>query len=98
MSDEAELADVLQRRTAAWARVNGDIAALRAGLTEKPIAKRVKDHAADRLIDAVDSAKAVAGENRLVIAGVVALLAGWFLRGPIIRTVHGWFGREEEAE
>ena len=98
MSDETDLADVLQRRTAAWARVNGTVTALRASLAEKPIAKRVKDHAADRVIDAVDSAKAVAGENRLVIGGVVALLAGWFLRGPIIRTVQGWFGHKEEAE
>jgi hypothetical protein len=93
MSDEADLADALQRRTEAWARVNGDIAALRAGLAERPIAKRLKDHAADVAIDAVDGAKAVAMENRLVIGGVVAALAGWFLRGPIIRTVQGWFGK-----
>jgi hypothetical protein len=93
MSKEADLADALERRTEARARVNGDIAALRAGLAERPIAKRLKDHAADRVIDTVDDAKAVARDNPLVIGGVVAALAGWFLRGPIIRTVQGWLGK-----
>ena len=77
----------------AWARVNGDIAALRAGLAERPITKRLKDHAADRVIDTVDNAKAVARDNALVIGGVAAALAGWFLRGPIIRAVQGWIGK-----
>ena len=92
MSDETDLAEALVRRTEAWARVNGDVAALRTGLAERPIARRLKDHAADRALDAVDNAKAVALDNPLVIAGVVAALGGWFLRGPIIRTVQGWFG------
>lgn len=93
MSNEADLAEAMERRTEAWARVNGDISALRAGLAERPIARRLKDHAADRVIDTVDQAKAVARDNPLVIGGVVAALAGWFLRGPIIRTVQGWLGK-----
>lgn len=93
MSDKADLAEAMERRTEAWARMNGDISALRAGLAERPIAQRLKDHAADRVIDTVDQAKAVARDNPLVIGGVVAALAGWFLRGPIIRTVQGWLGK-----
>lgn len=93
MSDEADLADALERRTEAWARVNGDISAMRSGLTKRPIGQRLKDHVADRMIDTVDTAKAVARDNPLVIGGVIAALAGWFLRGPIIRTVQGWLGR-----
>lgn len=93
MSDQADLAEAMERRTEAWARVNGDISALRAGLAERPIAQRLKDHAADRVIDTVDQAKAVARDNPLVIGGVVAALAGWFLRGPIIRTVKGWLAK-----
>ena len=93
MTDRADLAEAMERRTEAWARVNGDISALRAGLAERPIAQRLKDHAADRVIDTVDQAKAVARDNPLVIGGVVAALAGWFLRGPIIRTVQGWLGK-----
>jgi hypothetical protein len=93
MSDEVDLADALERRTEAWARVNGDISAMRSGLTERPIGQRLKDHVADRMIDTVDTAKAVARDNPLVIGGVIAALAGWFLRGPIIRTVQGWLGR-----
>ena len=93
MSNEADLVDALRRRTEAWARVNGDIAALHAGLAERTIGERHKDHAADRLIDTVDNAKAIARDNPLVIGGVVAALASWFLRRPIIRTVQGWFGQ-----
>ena len=95
MSDEADLAEALARRTQAWDRVNRNVAALREGLAERPIAKRLKDYTADRVIDAVDSAKAVAQDNLLVIGGVVAALAAWFLRGTIIRTVQDWFGRNE---
>ncbi|MFM9934982.1 MAG: hypothetical protein ACKVOL_02155 [Novosphingobium sp.] len=98
MSAEADLAEALECRTEAWARVNGDIAALRAGLAERPITKRLKDHAADRVIDAVDTVKAVAAENRFVIGGVILALAGWFLRGPIIRFVTSWFGREKGSQ
>lgn len=98
MSDETDLAEALERRTEAWARVNGDITALRAGLAERPITKRLKDHAVDRALDTVDTVIAVAAENRLVIGGVIVALAGWFLRGPIIRSVKAWFGRGKASQ
>ncbi len=90
MSDETDLAETLQRRTEAWDRVNGNVTSLREGLAERPIGARLKDHAADRVLDAVDTAKAAAMSNRVLIGGVVAALAGWMLRRPLVRAAKGW--------
>lgn len=93
MNDEAAFAEARQRRTEAWARVNEDVSALRAGLSERPIATRLKDHAADRALNAVDTAKAIALANPMLIAGLVAALAGWMLRRPLGSYVQSWLGR-----
>lgn len=90
MSDEAELAEALQRRTEAWGRVTGNVTDLREGLAERPITARLKDHAADRVLDAVDSAKAAALNNPGVIGAMVVALAGWFLRRRLLRLIKGW--------
>lgn len=90
MSEETDLAEALQRRTEAWERVNSTVTGLREGLDERPVTARLKDHAADRLLDAVDAAKAVAISNLGVIGGVVVALAGWMLRRRLVRAAKGW--------
>jgi hypothetical protein len=91
--DTAALAEAQRLRSEAWARVNGDVAALRGGLTERPITQRLKDHAADRAVGAVDTAKAVAKDNPLVIAAAAAALIAWSLRGPLGRFAQKRLGR-----
>jgi hypothetical protein len=90
MSDETDLAEALERRTEAWSRMNGTVARLREGLAERPITARLKDHAADRVLDAVDTAKAAMMSNRGVIGGVVVALAGWMFRRRLVRAAKGW--------
>jgi len=97
MSDET-LQEARERRNAAWARVNGRITALRTGLAERPIPKRIKDAAMDRVLDTVDEAKAVAKDNLPVIGGALALLAAWFFRRPLIALIKNRFAFGAEAD
>ncbi len=97
MSDEP-LKEARTRRDAAWARVNGQITALRGGLAERPIPTRIKDAAKDRALDALDEAVAVARGNVPVIAGTAALLAGWFFRRPLIRLIKSRFDPAEAVD
>ncbi len=97
MSDET-LREARARRDAAWARVNGQVTALRTGLAERPIQKRIKDAAMDRVIDTVDEAKAIAKDNLPVIGGTLALLAAWFFRRPLIALIKNRFAPAAEAD
>jgi hypothetical protein len=96
MGDVAVLTAAQNRRRAAWDRVNGNIAALRTGLAERPLTQRLKDDAADRAISAAGTAKDIALENLPVLGGVAIGLVGWTFRGPLTRFAHKtysrWFG------
>lgn len=97
MSDDT-LQEARKRRDEAWARVNGQIAALRNGLAERPIPTRIKDAAMDRVLDTVDEAKAVAKDNIPVIGGTLALLTAWFFRRPLTRLIKNRFAPATEAD
>jgi hypothetical protein len=87
------LEEARAKRDAAWASVNGRIAALRTGLAERSIPTRIKDAAMDRVIDTVDEAKAVAKDNIPVIGATLAVLAGWFFRRTLISLIKSRFAR-----
>lgn len=93
-----KLEETRAKRDAAWASVNGRIAALRTGLAERSIPTRIKHAAMDRVIDTVDEAKAVAKDNIPVIGGVLALLTGWFFRRPLISMIKSRFGSPADAD
>jgi hypothetical protein len=54
-------APVARGRLAAGAR---DISALREGLAEKPIGRRIREHAAGEIVETIDMARDIASENR----------------------------------
>lgn len=96
MSEERDAAPLLAARslrTSAWELVREDIAHLRTGLDERPVGQRIKDKAADELVDAVDLARDIAAENKAVIAGTGLALAGWLLRGPIVTGIKAAIAR-----
>ena len=97
MSEET-LSEARTRRDAAWARMNGQVDALRTGLAERSIPTRIKDAAMDHVIDTVDEAKAIAKDNIPVIGGTLALLASWFFRRPLLRLFKNRFASAEEAD
>lgn len=82
--DAVPLEEARALRQAAWGLVREDIEHLRTGLAERPVGQRIKDTATDTLVDAVDTARDVASENKAVVAGTLAAVAAWTLRGPII--------------
>lgn len=45
---------------------------------------RIKERAMDEAVEIIDTVRDVADENKGVIGAVVAILAGWFLRRPLI--------------
>jgi hypothetical protein len=44
---------------------------------------RVKERAVEEAVEMLDSARAVADENKVVIGVTVAALLGWFFREPL---------------
>lgn len=95
---EDSLRDARAERDAAWARFNGRKDALTTGLAERPIGRRVKDAAMDRVIDTVDEVKAVAKDNIPVIGGTLALLTAWFFRRPLINLIRNRLASDEADE
>lgn len=92
MTEAEQLAEARALRTEAWALVRGDVERLRDGLADKPIAQRIKERAADEFVDAIDTARDVAGENKTVIGLTATALIGWFFRRPIIALAQKWLG------
>jgi hypothetical protein len=95
---EDTLAETRSRRDAAWARIRGNVTALRTGFAEKPISTRMRERAVDKALDTVDEVKAMARGNIPVIAGTGALLAAWLLRRPLFRLFKNRFAPSREAD
>ena len=85
ISQAASLAEARALRDEAWALVHSDVASLREGLAARPIAQRIRERATDEVVEVIEQARDVADDNKAIVATVVAILAGWFLRGPIGR-------------
>lgn len=88
--DSAILEEARQLREDAWRLVRGDVAALREGLAEKPIGRRIREHAAGEIVETIDMARDIATENKVVLGLTVAAVAGWLLRAPLSRIAGRW--------
>lgn len=82
-----KLAQDRANRTAARARFDTRVAQVRADLAARPIGGRIADKAGEEALGAASEAFAVARESKGIIAAVIAALALWFLRNPLIALV-----------
>lgn len=71
-------------RDAAKSVVLSDIDHVRSSLSGKGMATRVADRIGDGAKDVLELAKAQADENRGIVAGLIAVVALWLTRGPIL--------------
>lgn len=95
MSDlPAEFVEDRALRDAARAVLMADIEHARDSLSGKRVAARVAGTIGDGAKDAIDVAKTHAHDNRGILAGLIALLALWFAREPLLEM----FGRVTEPE
>lgn len=85
--DSAPLKQAQRLRNAAWDLVHEDVAYLREGLGARSIGQRIKDAATEEFVEAVDTAREVANENKGVIAATGVALTAWFLRAPLIHGI-----------
>lgn len=83
MTTASEYAELRALRARAWSQVRSDVEALRDALDSRSIGQRIKDKAADEVVDIIDTARDVATENKAVIGLTFAALVGWFFRRPI---------------
>jgi hypothetical protein len=82
-------------RDAARALVDADIANLRADIAARSIPTRIMDRIGEGAADVLDEAVAVADDNKGAIATLVAAIALWFARHPIMDLFNDAVGREE---
>jgi hypothetical protein len=87
-SKAAALAEARALREEAWGLVHADVATLRDGLAARPITQRIRERATGEVVEVLEQACDVADDNKAIVAAMVAILAGWFLRGPIGRMFH----------
>lgn len=82
-------------RNAAHQAFSRQLTQVREDLAARGVGGRIADRAGEAIAEAAE----VANENRGVIAGTVAALAVWFLRGPIITLLARlWAASEDEDE
>ena len=62
-------------------------ALVRSDLDERSVGSRVVDRIAAEASAVLQEGKTVADEHRGIVAGTIAVLALWFLRGPIINGI-----------
>lgn len=79
-------------RDAAKELVVADFRNLKADLAARSVGARAVDRIAEGASDVYDEAMEVASDNRGALAAIVAALALWFARNPILKA----FGLEEE--
>jgi len=77
---ETHLIEARRLRDAARGIVTTDLATLRHGLTDRPLASRVRDRVIAGVVETVEDGVALADENRLVLGLTVTALAGWLFR------------------
>lgn len=70
-----------------WRSVTGD-------LDKRGIGQRVSDRALQEVRELADKTLAVAGESKGIIAGTLAAILLWLLRGPIIAWTENLFAED----
>lgn len=78
-----------QVRNAARALVNADIANLRADLAVKGVGERAMARITVGASEVYDEAIEVAADHKGALAAIVAALALWFARHPILEALSG---------
>lgn len=76
-------------RDAARALVETDVANLRADLAVKGLGGRAVDRLTDGAIEVYDEAIEVAADHKGALAAIIAALALWFARHPILDALLG---------
>ncbi len=76
-------------RDAARALVEADVANLRADLAVKSLGGRAVDRIADGASEVYDEAVEVASDHKGALAAILAALALWFARHPILEALFG---------
>lgn len=89
MSDKARVSDDRRLRDAARGLVRSDWANLRANYAGKGLGERAVNRLSTGAHDVYDEAVNVATDNKGALAAIVAALALWFARNPIIDAVLG---------
>lgn len=86
-------------RDAALANVKADISHIKADFAAKGVASRFADRMTEGAVDVFEEAVEVADNNRGVLATLVAAVAVWFARNPIMELFSDQNALEEdEAE
>lgn len=82
-------------RDAARALVEADLKTLRADLSAKSLGERAVDRIAGGASDVYDEAVEVASDHKGALAAILAALALWFARHPIVDAL---FGEDRETQ
>ncbi len=91
-ADEQRLAEFRGLREDAWRIVKDDLTRLQSDLEDRGIGERIKDRIGEEAHDVWDATREIAFENKGIVAGTVAALVGWLLRGPIVAAFTALFG------
>lgn len=83
-------------RNAARQGFDSRVASVKADLAARGIGGRIADRASQQARDAYDEAMAVAAESKGIIAGTLAALAVWLLRGPIVASLDRLLGHDND--
>ena len=92
------LAEDRAMRDAALALFKADLAMVRADLNERGLGGRIKDRLGESTLEVLDDAADFAGENKGVVAAVVAAVMLWFARRPILGALERLIGDDEDEE
>lgn len=85
----ARLLEDRHLRDAARALVGADLKNLRADLSAKSLGERAVDRIADGASEVYDEAVEVAADHKGALAAIIAALALWFARHPILEALFG---------
>ena len=88
-----QVIDDRHMRDAARALVDADISNLRADLSNKGVGQRAVSRIAGGASEVYDEAIEVAADHKGALAAVVAALALWFARHPILEALFGEDGK-----
>ena len=80
------LREAREARNAARTALDVRVAQIRQAMSARSIGQRIVAKAKEDASAAATEAADVARESKTIIAGTIALLAGWYLRAPIM----GW--------
>ncbi|WP_374528617.1 hypothetical protein [Novosphingobium sp.] len=94
----SKLARDRANRKAARSLFDARISQVKADLEARPIGGRIADKAGEEAMNAANEALAVAKESKGIIAAMVAALALWFFRNPLIAFFAQHFSPQAEVQ